>query len=686
MTTTDALAVPIARTTPYTFSHLGRTFSDPYHWLEDKTNPDVIAYLEAENAYASAALAHTAALQETLYQEMYGRIPQDDRSAPERRGENFYYWRLETGKQYRIFCRKQGSLDAPEEILLDENALAEGHEYCRVSGFEPSPDQSLLAYSVDFTGSWVFDLYVLDLSTGQIVAGPIPNTAWTLAWASDNRTLFYTVFDKAHRSYQALRHVVGAGMAATAADEVIFHEPDDAFTVVVEHSRSGSYLFTTAYSQVSSEVWFLPADQPTAPLSCIEPRRSKVEYYAEHHGDRFLIRTNEDAVNFKLMTAPVDQPARANWREVIAHRADVLLEGVDPFQDDLVVYERQNGLHRLRLSAVDGISDVRYIPFPEPVYAIRRTENPEFATSVLRFTYASLVTPESVIDYDMRGAVWQVVKQQQVPSGYDASQYESERLYATAPDGAQVPISLVYRKGRPRDGSQPLLLYAYGSYGYSIEVDFSPLRLSLLDRGFAFAIAHVRGGSELGREWYENGRMMHKKNTFTDFIACAEHLIADGCAHPRKLTIMGGSVGGLLVAAVANLRPDLFGAVLALVPFTNVITAMLDPNLPLTVTEYDQWGNPNDPQTFDYMLSYSPYENIEAKDYPPIFVQAGLNDLQVPYWDPAKWVAKLRASKTDSSRLVLVTKMGAGHGGSSGRYDKLREYAQYYAFLIDTVG
>lgn len=681
------LTPPIAMTVPYTFTHLDHTYSDPYAWLQDKNDPEVIAYLEAENAYAREALGHTAALQEQLYQEMRGRIAEDDSSALEKRGAYTYYARVQAGQQYRIFCRKSSAApDAPEEILLDENQLAKGKAYCRVTICEPSPDQTLLAYMVDTTGSWVFDLYIKDLRSGELLVGPVANTGYSLAWASDSRTVFYTLFDAAHRPYQLYRVRVDDPAAGSV---LVHHEPDDAYNLYINRARSGAYLFLTSRSATTSEVRFLPADQPESDLRLVEPRQHWVEYYLEHAplagSDRFLIRTNADALNFKLMEALSTAPARANWREVIPHREDTLLEDVNAFRDHLVLFERSGGLPQMRVSALDGTSAVHQIQFPDAVYTYRQSANPEFATATLRFEYTSLVTPLSTIDYDLNTRAWEVKKVQQIPSGYDPAQYTSERLFAAAPDGTQVPVSLVYRKGLERDNSHPLVLYGYGSYGMSTDAAFDFKRLSLLDRGFVFAIAHIRGGSELGRAWYENGRLMHKKNSFTDFIACAEHLITQGYTSPAHLAILGGSAGGLLVSAAANLRPDLFKAVAAMVPFTNVITAMLDPNLPLTVIEYEQWGNPNDPAAFAYMLSYSPYENVAAKDYPQIYAKTGINDLQVPYWDPAKWVARLRATKTDSNRLVLITNMGAGHGGSSGRYDHLREDAELYAFILDAV-
>lgn len=674
---------PVARKVAHTFQHHGRTFVDNYAWLQDRSDPAVISYLEAENAYARKLLEPTQALQEALFQEMRGRIQEDDRSAPVQRGDAFYYWRMQAGQQYRVFCRRRGSLDGLEEVLVDENALAEGHTYCRVFLLEPSPDSSLLAYAVDTTGAWMFDLFVKDLRTGKIVSGPIPRTAWSVAWASDSRTLFYTVFDDAHRAFKLFRHTAGND---PANDELVFHEPDDAFSVSIRRTRSGEFLLLTLASHSTSEVRYLPADQPRGQFRVIHPREHWLEYYVEHHGDRFLVRTNQDAENFQVMEAPVTNPTKANWRPLLPHRTDTLVEEVEAFRDHLVVVERRDGLCHLRISGPDGLSDVRYVPFPEPVYTVSLQDNYEYGAPALRFEYSSLVTPKSTVDYAFATDTWTVCKQQEIPSGYDPARYESRRLFATAPDGTQVPISLVHCKGLALNGHNPLLLDGYGSYGYSREANFDTARLSLLDRGFVYAIAHVRGGSEMGRAWYEQGRLMHKKNTFTDFIACAEHLIAEGYTSPDRLAITGRSAGGLLVSAVTNMRPDLFKAVAAWVPFTNVITAMLMPDLPLTVVEWEQWGNPADPQAFDYMLSYSPYENVTAQAYPHLLVKAGLNDLQVPYWDPAKWVAKLRAMKTDDNRLLLLTNMGSGHGGASGRYDYLRETAEVYAFLIDALG
>jgi oligopeptidase B len=675
---------PVAKTVPFVRTQHGIEVPDEYAWLQNKQDPEVIAYLEAENAYARAALAHTEQLQEQIFQELRGRIKEDDQDAPYRHGGFLYYTRVEAGKQYRLFCRRRDEADAPEELLLDENALAEGRAYCRVGRAEPSNDHTLLAYLLDTTGSWVFEVFVKDLRTGEMISGPIPQASWSLAWANDSRTLFYTVENDAHRPYKLMRHTVGTN---ATEDAEVYHEPDEAFNLSAWRTRSDAYILLTAGSQAASEVRFLPADQPEGTFQLIALRRPWIEYYVEHHGDRFLIRTNEEsAENFKLMAAPTANPGREQWREVIAHRADTLIEGVSAFRDHVVVWERSGGFKQVRISNPDGVTNARYVSFPEPVYTVNEGANPEFDTTTLRFHYTSLVTPNQTVDYDVATGAWTVVKQQEIPSGYDPSQYLSERLLATATDGTAVPISIVYRRDFARDGTRPLVLYGYGSYGFSMEPWFDAKRLSLLDRGFAFAIGHIRGGSELGRRWYEQGRLGNKKNSFTDFIACAEHLVAQGYTSPERLAIMGGSAGGLLVTAAANMRPELFRAVLALVPFTNVITAMLMPELPLTVMEWEQWGNPADEEAFRAMLAYSPYDMIEAKDYPQIFVRAGLNDLQVPYWDPAKYVARLRARKTDVRPLLLLTNMGAGHGGASGRYDALREDAEEFAFLIDALG
>lgn len=676
------LQPPVARRIPHPITQHGETRNDPYFWLRERDNPDVIAYLEAENRYANATLSHTADLQARLYAEMRGRIKETDQSAPVRNGDYWYYTRTEEGRQYPIYCRKRGSLDAPEEVLLDQNALAVGEVYCRIGVFKPSPDHRLLAYSVDTSGNEQYTLFIKDLDSGELRPDRVPNTYYSVEWANDNRTLFYNVLDAAMRPYQVLRHTLGAD---ATGDVLVYHEPDEAFFVAITKTRSTAYLLLELGSTSTREVWFGRADQPDAPFTVIAPRRHGIEYMVEHHDDRFLIVTNEDAQNFKLVEAPVATPGHEHWRELIGHRPTVLIDGIDAFRDYLVLYERERGLRQIRISDPQG-DNVRYVPFPEPVYTFTPGPNEMYDSAVLRFTYSSLVTPNSVIDYNMRTGTWEVKKQDEIPSGYDAAQYVSERIMATAPDGVQVPISLVYKRGIVRNGSNPTLLYGYGSYGVTIEPSFAAQRLSLLDRGFIYAIAHIRGGADLGRAWYDDGKLMRKQNTFTDFIACAEHLIAEGYTSPDHLAIMGRSAGGLLMGAVMTMRPDLFKAVLALVPFVDVINTMSDPTLPLTVTEYEQWGNPNERAAYDYMRSYSPYDNVQPKNYPHLLLMAGLNDPRVAYWEPAKFAARLRALKTDDHRLLLLTDMEVGHSGPSGRYEHLKETALHYAFLLDTLG
>jgi len=688
---------PVAKAEPHQYSIHGETRVDNYHWLRQRGNPEVIEYLETENAYTEAVMAHTKPLQETLYQEMLGRIKETDVDVPVRMDDFYYYSRTEEGKQYRIHCRKKGSLEAAEQIILDQNVLAKGTEYFRLGVFEISPDHRLLAYSSDTDGSETYTLRVKNLETGELLGDEIPNTYYSVEWANDNRTLFYNVLDQAKRPYKLFRHVLGSD---PAQDDLVLHEADDAFFLGLSKTRSKKYLLAGLKSNTTTEIHYLDADQPDGAFAVMVPRTQDMEYYAAHHGEQFLIRTNLEAKNFRVMTAPVSDPALGNWREMIPHRDDVLLEALSAFEDHLVVYERENGLERIRVSSADNWatdnwatdnsaadnSDVHHIEFDEPVYSLGGSSNPEFKTQQLRFVYNSLTTPLSVFDYDMSTRTRELKKQYEVLGGYDPSEYKSERVFAVAPDGVKVAISLVYKKGLVKDGGNPLFLYGYGSYGYSIDPNFSSSRLSLLDRGFVFAIAHIRGGEEMGRQWYDDGKLLHKRNTFSDFSASAEHLIAEKYTDPRKLVTQGGSAGGLLMGAVLNMRPDLFHAAIAAVPFVDVVNTMLDASIPLTVTEYEEWGNPNEPEFYNYIKSYSPYDNVEAKAYPHVLVTAGLNDPRVQYWEPAKWTAKLRAHKTDTNRLLLKTEMGAGHGGPSGRYEKLREKAFEYAFLFDVLG
>ncbi len=684
-----ALALAAARPSPpkpakkphRTHVH-GRDLRDDYHWLRERANPETLAHLEAENAYTAAVMRPTEKLQETLYREMRGRIQETDVSAPYRLGDYFYYHRTEEGAQYALRCRKRGSLEAPEELLLDENRMAEGKPYFRLGAFEVSPDHRLLAFSTDETGDEKYTIRIKDLSDGRLLPDRIPETAGPLVWANDNRTLFYTALDAAHRPDRALRHVLGT---EATADKLVFREPDELFFVFVDATRSRRFLLIGSESKTSSEIRFLDADNPFGPWRVVEPRRPRVEYSLDHRGDLFYIVTNDQAVNFRLMTAPVENPGRSNWEERIAHREDVRLLDAAAFRDHLAVFERSGGIRTIRVLdfATESFQPVR---FDEEACTATPGPNPEFDTRLLRIHYSSLVTPPSVYDFDMASGALELKKRIEVLGGYDASRYNCQRLAVAAADGVSIPVSLVYKKPLRRDGRRPLYLYGYGAYGICIDPTFSSNRLSLLDRGVAIAIAHVRGGEDLGRRWYEQGKLLNKKNTFEDFIACAEHLIREGYTSPDRLAISGGSAGGLLIGATLNLRPDLFRAAAVHVPFVDVVNTMLDPTLPLTVTEYEEWGDPNQKEAFEYILSYSPYENVRAQDYPAILATAGLNDPRVAYWEPAKWVARLRDLKTDSHPVLLKTNLGAGHGGASGRFDRLREVALDYAFVLTRLG
>ncbi|HTW63200.1 MAG TPA: S9 family peptidase [Bryobacteraceae bacterium] len=670
---------PSAKINPRELTVHGDVRVDNYFWLRDREDPVVIQYLEAENRYTEEMMAHTQSLQEELYREILGRIQEDDISVPVKRDDYFYYARTEEGKAYAIQCRKHRGLDAPEEILLDANALAEGQSYFRLGNFAVSPDHRLLAYSVDFEGDEAYIIHVKNLQTGELLLDRIENTYYSLEWANDNRTFFYTVLDEAKRPYRALRHELGE-----PADTLVYQEQDARFTLGLGKTRSRRFVFIDLSSALTSEVLYLEADEPRSEFRVMLPRRQGVEYDASHHGEYFFIRTNDQAKNFRLMRTPVANPSSADWQEVIPARAGVTIEGVDSFENHLVVYERERGLEKIAIHDSGGALD-HYIEFPEPVYSVGATGNAEYRTNILRFNYTSLVTPASVFDYEVGTRERELKKQYQVRGGYDASRYQSERIFAKAPDGVEVPISLVYRKGFVRDGSAALLLYGYGAYGHSIDPRFSSDRLSLLDRGFVFAIAHIRGGADLGEEWHDQGKLLQKKNTFTDFIACAEHLTAERYTASEHLAIMGGSAGGLLIGAVLNMRPDLFHAAIAKVPFVDTLNTMLDPTLPLTIAEYEEWGNPEQEEFYRYIRSYSPYDNVAPREYPAMLVTGGLNDPRVSYWEPAKWVAKLRARKTDSNVLLLKTDMGSGHFGPSGRYEGIKEVAFDYAFLLSRI-
>jgi oligopeptidase B len=689
------LKPPVARREPVEQLLHGDRRVDHYAWLRYKDNPEVMAYLKGENAYTDAVLKPTEAFQEKLYQEMLGRILQTDLSVPYRLRGYHYFTRTEEGKQYATHCRRRDADGAAVELLLDLNLLAEGHSFLGLDSFEVSEDNQLLAYSIDTTGFRQYLLQIKDLRTGATLLERFERVT-SVAWASDNRTLFYTVEDETtKRSHRLYRHVLGS----TEPDPLLYEETDERFRIEVERTRSGAFLFLTIASHTASEVRFLRADQPTGEFRLIASREDNHEYYADHHpgispnptDGLFYIRTNSGGRTFRLVAAPASDPRRDSWREAIPNRPEVMVAAAEVFQTHLVLFEREGGLPYLRI--VDLTADTpsalaasHRIEFTEPAYNASFGENPEFGASYMRFQYESFVTPRSVFDYDVRTRERSLRKQQPVLGGYDPSQYVSERLHATTPDGTRVPLSIVYRRDTARDGSAPLLLYGYGSYGISVPVNFSSNRLSLLDRGVIYAIAHVRGGGELGKPWHDAGRMKQKRNTFTDFIAAAEHLIARRYTTPQKVVIEGGSAGGLLLGAVTNMRPDLFRMVISHVPFVDVLNTMLDASLPLTVGEYEEWGNPQIAEDYFCMKSYCPYTNLERKPYPAILAKTGLNDSQVMYWEPAKYVAKMRTLKTDSNPLLLKVNMGAGHGGASGRYDYLREIALDYAFFLTHLG
>ena len=671
---------PRAQKIPKTSTLHGDARVDDYFWLRDRNSPEVTSYLEAENDYTQEMMKDTEELQQTLYDEMVARTKEDDASVPARKADYFYYTRREKGQNYAIHCRKQGSLDAEEEIILDENELAQEHDYFRVGIFSVSPDHNILAYSVDTNGGESYALRFKDLSDGRDLAEIIEDTYYSFSWGNDNRTVFYTRIDAAHRPDRLFRHELGTD---PSDDVLVFQEKDDAFFMWVHKTRSGRYILMGLESNVTSEFRYLDADNPSGEFRMVEPRKQDVEYDVEHQGDRFYIRTNQDAVNFKLMSAPVTDPSAQNWEEVIPHDDDVMITGIDAFADFLAISQRIGGLPVVTIRSMAG--DERKIEVQEPVYDIGLGDNREFESDTLRYEYSSGVTPHSVFDYDVNNRTRELKKETEV-LGYDRTNFETSRIHATASDGTNVPISLVFRKGALDHGPAHVLLMGYGSYGISMDVGFRSNQVSLLEHGVVIATAHVRGGGEMGRRWHDNGKYMHKTNTFTDFIACAERLIDAGYTTPEHLAATGGSAGGLLVGAVTNMRPDLFRAVIAHVPFVDVLTTMLDEKLPLTVGEWEEWGNPNQEDYYHYMKSYSPYDNVEAKDYPDMLITAGLNDPRVSYWEPAKWSAKLRDMKTDDNVLLLKTNMGAGHGGVSGRYEQFKEVAFEYAFILKRLG
>ena len=678
-----ALLPPAARRQPTSATHHDHTLQDDYAWLRNKDSAEVTAYLEAENAYADAWMAPTKGLQETLYREMLSHIKETDESYPYHYAGYYYYSRTVEGSQYAIHCRRKGSMEAPEEIILDGNELAIGHPFMALGAFAVSDDQNLLAYSVDHTGFRQYTLHIKDLRTGQTLADTAERVG-SIVWANDNTTLFYSIEDEeTKRQYRLYRHTLGAPQSA---DTLVFEEPDERFNIGAGKTRDHRYILLEIGSHTTSEARFIPASEPAAAWTLIEPRRENIEYYADHRNGLFYIRANDAGRNFRLVTTPVQQPASQNWRELIPHRDDVMLEDIDLFAGFAAIGTRSNGLPHIEISLFDGdtLGAPREIAVPEPVYSVHGGANPDFQATSYRYGYQSLVTPASVYELDIAAFTSTLRKQQEVPGGFDRANYASERVFAIAQDGTRIPVSIVYRRDQKTAGN-PLHVYAYGSYGYSLPVGFNSNRLSLLDRGVVLAYAHIRGGGDMGKPWHDAGRLMHKRNTFTDFITAVEHLTRNGYGDPARVSIEGGSAGGLLMGAVTNMRPDLFRAVISHVPFVDVMNTMLDSSLPLTVPEYEEWGNPNEPEAFAYMLSYSPYDNLRPGSYPAILVKTSLNDSQVMYWEPAKYVAKLRTLKQDGTPLLLYTNMAAGHGGASGRYDYLREIAFDYAFLLRTL-
>lgn len=677
---TAAPKPPMAERKTKTTEIHGYKMVDDFFWLREKSNPAVKAYLEAENSYTEAAMKHTAALQEKLYNEMVGHIKETDENVPYRQGDYFYYSRTVKGMQYSIYARKKGSTDAKEEITLDLNEMAKGLKYLGLGAYAVSDDGNYLAYSTDTTGYRQYKLQVKDLRTGQLLPDTVERVG-SVMWATDNKTILYSTEDAVtKRNDKFFRHVLG-----TDKHDLVFEDKDELFDVYGGRTRDKKMILIASGSKTSTEYLYIPADSPTDAPKVILPREADHEYSVDHRDGLFYIRTNQGAKNFRLVTAPVANPGKANWKEIIEHRPAVKIDDIDLFANHLVVSELEGGLQHVRITNLKTNKSHR-LTFPEPVYTAFVSTNREYNTPVLRFGYQSLVTPSSVFDYDMEKQTRVLLKQTEVPGGFDRNNYQSERIFATASDGTKIPMSVVYRKGTKLDGKAPLLLYGYGSYGASMTPNFSSNRLSLLDRGAIYVITHIRGGGEMGEEWREAGRMMKKLNTFTDFIASAEHLVKNKYTSSDRLVIQGGSAGGLLMGAVTNMRPDLFKAVVSQVPFVDVLNTMLDASLPLTTSEYIEWGNPNEKAAYDYMAKYSPYDNIKPANYPATLVKVSLNDSQVPYWEGAKFVAKMRALKTDDNPLLLKTNLGAGHGGSSGRYDYLREVAFDYAFMLWQMG
>ncbi|MBC6999240.1 S9 family peptidase [Cytophaga sp. FL35] len=677
--------VPVAKKIPHQLEKHGDIRVDPYYWMNERENPEVVSYLNSENDYYNTLTAHTKKFQEDLFTEMRARIKEDDESVPYKKNGYWYITRYEKGKEYPIYSRKKESLDAEEEIMFDANIMAEGHDFFNIGGIAISPDNKLAAFGVDTVSRRQYDIQIKNLETGEIYSDKIANTTGGAVWANDNKTLFYTKKDPVTlRSDKILKHKLATN---ADLDQEVFHEKDETFGTYVYKSKSKKYIIVGSYSTLTSEYQTLLADEPEGELKMFSPRERGVEYGIAHYGDSFFVHTNKDgATNFKMMKVGEDNTSSENWKEFIPHRNDVLLEDLDIFKDYYVLSERENGLNTIKVVRWDG-SDSYYLPFENETYTASVGRNPDFDSEILRYSYNSMATPSSVIDFNMHTKAKDIKKEQEVLGGtFDKDNYIEKRIWATARDGVKVPMSMVYHKETQLTPETPILQYAYGSYGYTIDPYFSTIRLSLLDRGFVYVIAHIRGGQYLGRQWYEDGKLLKKKNTFTDFVDCSQYLIDEGYTSPEHLYAMGGSAGGLLMGAVINMAPELYNGVIASVPFVDVVTTMLDDSIPLTTGEYDEWGNPNEKEYYDYMLSYSPYDQVTAQDYPNMLVTTGFHDSQVQYFEPAKWVARLRELKTNDKLLYFDINMDAGHGGASGRFEALKEVAKEYAFLLDLEG
>ncbi len=679
----DQLKSPVAKKINKELIHHGDVRVDPYYWLNERTSPEVIDYLNKENDYTKGMLAHTEKLQETIYEEIVGRIKKDDTSVPYKKNGYFYQTQFQEDNEYPLYVRKSIQDKSSEEVMLNVNDLAKDYSYYATGGLSVSPNNKILAYGEDTLSRRIYTIRFKNLETGEMIEDHIPNTTGSVTWAADNKTVFYSIKDEALRSYKIFKHKLGTD---PAKDQEIYHESDETFRTFVYKTKSQKYLVIGSFATLTNEYRILEADNPDGEFRIFHPRdrAGNLEYSFDHKDDKFYIVTNYKAKNFRLMETPENNTGLNNWTEVLPNRTDVLLEDIDLFDDYMVISERKNGITNIRIMGDDGTD--HYVDFGEKAYLAYTSTNAELSTETVRLGYQSMTTPSTIFDYNMKTKKLEQRKQTEVVGDFTPSNYQSERFFVKARDGAEIPVSMVYKKGTKKDGTAPLLLYAYGSYGANMEPYFSAARLSLLDRGFIFAIAHIRGGQEMGRHWYEDGKLLKKKNTFTDYIDCAEYMIAEKYASPNRLFAMGGSAGGLLMGAVVNMRPDLWRGVVAAVPFVDVVTTMLDESIPLTTGEFDEWGNPKEKEYYDYMKSYSPYDNIEKKDYPNMLVTTGLHDSQVQYWEPAKWVAKLRDLKTDNNVLLLSTEMEAGHGGASGRFKRNKETAKEYAFMVDLAG